>query len=231
MPYEDLEKHWLRVLDNLEYALDHPNDPHVSTEGLMTRWGALMVESSQRAFVDQRFGDYEWPPRYPGMEPPFLNIAGAIADFASGRTKPKPNRFQDRPALVDEGMRGGLWGSISFNVPSPHDVEVGSPKDYAKLQNDGGESEVKIDQGAFDRAKEWLFHSRAPFYTKKGKDPYVQKIWPAMVRWRMTGENFHQQVAARPFLGVTARTAEYMIRATEEYFQGEQRGGAASAAG
>src|SRR6185369_17124474 len=111
----------------------------------------------RRAFPDQGLGDLKWLPRYPGQSSPKLNIAGVLADFASGRTTPKPNRFEDRPALIDEGMRGGLQGSITENVISDTTVRIGSDKAYAAIHQEGGESEITVTKDMQDKIRNWLY--------------------------------------------------------------------------
>ena len=214
MSYEDVQKRWLKVLDDLERALDNANTPTRNPKGLMTRWGAMMVEVSQRAFLDQRLGDVEWPPRYPGMQPPIINIAGALSDFNAGKKNPKPNRFQDRLALVDEGMRGGLWGSITFRADQDG-VEVGTNKPYAKLHQEGGGSFIRVSEDAYRRGRDWLFTKKgAP---RKGREGFVPKLWPALFR-----RFFKQWVLPRPFVGITDELAKDMVQETARYFEREQ---------
>jgi phage gpG-like protein len=213
----------LRRLDAIEKAIEDPERSKIGQEGLMRRWGALLVSASQDAFVKQTFGGHDWPARYEGMEPPFINIAGALADFEGGRSSPKPSRFQDRPALVDEGLRGGLWGSITYAVPDPRSVQVGTNKPYAQVHNEGGTTQLFIGTEGKKRVQDWLFKKKAPFEPRKGREGYVGKLWPAAVR----GVLF-QKIAKRPFLGVTEDTAKDLVRATEDYFREELGGGAAT---
>lgn len=212
--FEDVKRVWLRKLDELEKSLEDANRPEHNSTGLMTQWGALMVEASQRAFVDQRFGDKDWPPRYPGMAPPFLNIAGSIQDFNAGRSAPKANRFKDRPALVDQGMAGGLMGSITF-AAEKDSVEVGTNKPYAQLHQEGGESFLKVTEEGRRLGREWLFTKKGD--PRKGREGYVKHLWPALFRGFL-----RQNVAPRPFLGVTPQLAEDLVRTTETYFEREQ---------
>lgn len=216
-PFEETKKRWNRVLDNLECALDQPNRPQVGTEGLMKQWGALMVESSERAFVDQRLGEHEWPARYEGMEDPFVNIAGALQDWNSGRSSPKPNRFSPRPALVDQGLSGGLWGSITFSA-SKDEVEEGSNKAYAKLQQEGGMSTIRVSEDAYRRGRAWLFDNKGN--PRAGREGYVKKLWPFLFK-----RVLRQNVARRPFLGITEELATDLIKTTEKYFEQQALGG------
>jgi len=217
-PTKPVRDRWLKALDELERNLDNPNRPHDGAEGLMKQWGALLVETSQRAFVDQRLGDDEWPPRYPNMEPPFINIAGALSDFNAGKSKPKNNRFNERPALVDQGLAGGIWGSITF-AASKNEVEVGTNKPYGKIHQEGGESDIAVTDEGYRKGYDWLFTDRIGTAVK-GREGYIKKLWPALSR-----RFLHQNVAKRPFLGVTAEAGQDLVKATQEYFEGEQLGG------
>lgn len=136
-------------LDRLREALRDPSD-------LTKQIGAMGVGSAQRAFKDQALGDLKWPARYEGMSPPFLNIAGAIQDFNAGRKKPKPNRFVDRPALIDEGMRGGMMGTLTFRAKSPFISEWGSDKPYALQHQQGLQSEVRVTEQGYRLGQAWL---------------------------------------------------------------------------
>ena len=148
----------------------------VSPRALLKQVGQLVAKDCRKAFPEQKLGDIRWEERYPGQRSPKLNIAGALQDFISGRTAPKPNRFQDRPALVDEGMRGGLQGSITENVISDKTVRVGTNRVYAALHQEGGESTQTVTKDAQDRIRNWLYPQRRVFEgkgfaTKKGFRP------------------------------------------------------------
>jgi len=130
----------------------------VSPRALLKQIGAIVTKDCRRSFNDQALGDIKWPERYPGQRRPKLNIAGALAEFISGATAPKPNRFADRPALIDEGMRGGLQASITYNVVSDTTVRIGTNKVYAALHQEGGQSEDQtIDTGTQERIRNWLY--------------------------------------------------------------------------
>lgn len=143
-----LKQHILARLDRIEKATKDPSK-------LIKQLSAIGLTSAEKSFKDQALGDIEWSERYPGMAPPVLNIAGAIKDFNAGRKEPKPNRFQDRPANVDEGTRGGLWGSLTATT----DDEVvgwGSDKEYASLMQEGGTMNQDISLQAKWRIWEYL---------------------------------------------------------------------------
>lgn len=144
-----------KKMAKLRESLDKP-------DRLMKKIGALAVGESQKAFENQALGNIQWPERYPGMKPPFLNVAGALQDFNAGRKAPKPNRFQDRPALVDEGQRGGIWGSLTFKLTGNHSVEAGSNKPYANTHQEGaerGENFIPVTETAREGIRNWLYNA------------------------------------------------------------------------
>lgn len=145
----DVHAYFKDRLDRLREALKDPSD-------LTKQLGAVGVGSAQRAFKDQALGDLKWPARYEGMEPPFINIAGALQDFNAGRKKPKPKRFVDRPALIDEGMRGGMLGSLTFQSRNPFVAEWGSDKPYALGHQLGLQSEVRVSETGYKLGQAWL---------------------------------------------------------------------------
>lgn len=141
---------FLKQLRGISREIVHPR-------ALLKQVGELVAKDCRRSFNEQRLGDIHWEERYPGQRLPKLNIAGALQDFISGRTAPKPNRFQVRPALIDEGMRGGLQGSVTKEVISDKTVRVGTNRVYAALHQAGGESTQNIDKPTQDRIRNWLY--------------------------------------------------------------------------
>lgn len=207
---------------------------------LLKSMGKLGLASSQEAFQLQSLGDLTWMERYPPMPPPKINLAGALSDFNSGRIAPKPNRFQDRPALVDEGMRGGLWGSLSYRISPPNAVEWGTNKQYAALHQMGGVSRQIVTFGAKERIKDYLKKSKAKATRakismglrprKKGeRAPRMGGIAAAsaMVNYEaakklkplLNMNTFIQSVIARPFVGVTARLEVDFKRMIRDYVE------------
>ena len=197
-----------KKMAKLRESLDKP-------DRLMKKIGALAVGESQKAFENQALGNIQWPERYPGMKPPFLNVAGALQDFNAGRKAPKPNRFQDRPALVDEGQRGGIWGSLTFKLTGNHSVEAGSNKPYANTHQEGaekGEVFITVTQTARDGIKDWLYTSRGK--VRSGRDGYVPKLKPLLSELFYT-----QKILARPFVGVTDDFEQDAIAETKDFFE------------
>lgn len=213
---------------------------------LLTAWGKLGVAASQKAFQDQAFGGEAWKERYPGMKPPFLNIAGTISDFNAGRSNPKPNRFQNRPALIDEGMRGGIWGSITFEVQGKDSVLWGTNKPYASVQMKGGTTTMPITGGAKERIANWLLKDEGkktllkdgkpvkgagfllPKKQKEGAFQPLTKPKSKLVRqgregyvaklWPMLKKDvLTTHVVARPFMGIPQDLADEMLKASDMF--------------
>lgn len=127
-------------------------------DDVMTQIGVLGVAASQKAFREQSLDGDKWPVRYPNQADPFINKAGALSDWASGRKSPKPNRFDRTPALIDTR---NLKNSLTSKSGSEF-ARWGTNMEYARDNQDGGESEIKVSPSTKQRMKEW-------FYTPKGK--------------------------------------------------------------
>lgn len=205
-------------LQKLKAALNQPGQ-------LLAMIGALVVNDCRRAFHRQALGDIQWQERYPGMASPKINIAGALADFISGRPSPKPNRFQDRPALIGEGMRGGLQASVTYRVAGKDTVMVGSNKPYASLQQEGGTSEQTYGEDVKKRIETWLFKQRrrpgprgGRFEPRRNREGYVKHLAPLLHK------NVHRQrVIARPFIGVTDNAERQIRMAVQRFFVEAQK--------
>jgi len=220
-----------RQIELLRSQLKDPNKPLLSGKTLMKWIGALGVASSQKAFREQGLGDIKWEPRYPDQEAPKFNIAGALMDWKAGRKSPKPNRFQDRPALIDEGIRGGIQGSLTFNVSGPLSVSWGTAKPYAEKHQKGGTTTIVYDDATRQRISEWLYK----------KPPQKRKVTKGILRTNKvsTGlgrsqrrsdyekhiaplvhsNQWTQRILARPFVGITDEMAKDCEEAIKIYFR------------
>ena len=121
--FADLEEG--AVMDALGELLDNPRR-------LLNLIGLIGVAYAQQSFEEQKLSDKPWAPR---MNP---NIPGIINDVNEGKD-PRPQRFTDRPALVDTG---NLQASIAHEVISDEEVDVGSKLPYAEVHQLGGTSET-----------------------------------------------------------------------------------------
>lgn len=240
----DFSKTILAQTAKLNVLLEKP-------EGLMKQIGALGADTARRSFQDQALGDWSWPPRYPNQGEPFINIAGAVQDFTDGRNFPKPNRFQRRPANVDEGKRGGLWGSISNNAPSVFIAQWGTNKDYSAILQGGGVSVQKITPTTRSNYAEAVKKARKKVKSFKGRDVVVserttkktkgltkterttfkskflqdaedQKNALQKMAFIFHADELQTQVNQRPFLGVTDQFEADAIRTVQKYFFNRQ---------
>lgn len=223
-----------RQLERLKEQLIDPNKALLGGQKLMKWIGAQGVAVSQKAFLKQELGDIKWPARYPNQDEPKFNYAGALMDWKSGRASPKPNRFQDRPAVVDEGMRGGIQGSLTFRVTGPLAVRWGSGKDYARLQHDGGYTSIPFDKATLDRMLAWLYKA-VPQKRKTVKPEYKGKVTVGRKRVDrgVYAKHVHkivnsfpqwdQTVIARPFVGITDTLEKDFKASIKMYFDKFQR--------
>lgn len=203
-----------------DHALQNPNAPVRSKEGLLKQWGAILKETSQRAFVDQSFDGAPWEPLYGGkQEPPFINIAGALADFEGGRSAPKPNRFKDRPALRDSQT---LMNSMTYEVKDKT-LEYGTVVEHARIHQEGGTTWIKISKEALTRIRSWLwqkklYDKKGGMNWRKGREGYG-KIWNPAVKAASGG--LQHEIIRRPFVGIPPSVAQNLMKATELYYKKE----------
>ena len=208
----------IEKIDKLRQALKRPQE-------LLEMIGDLVTKDCILAFHNQALGDIEWPERYPGMKTPFINIAGALQDFIDGRSSPKPSRFSPRPALIDEGARGGLLSNLTFRVIDGHTVRVGTIKPYAGLHQHGGVSTQTYGADVQERIQKWLFKERkkpgprgGKYTPRKGREGYVEKLAHLIHKTSHT-----QNVIARPFIGITDNAASEIKMTIERFFVKAQR--------
>lgn len=177
-------------------------------ETLLDSIGLLMVAESMQAFEQQSFGGEDWPERYPNQSSPFINVAGAVRDFASGRSEPKDRRFDRRPALRDTSR---LMSSIAHQVQGGDTVEVGTTVPYASVHQFGGTSSQPVTQATKTRIASWL-------KTAKGK-PFRGKLGPVF-----HVEQWETDVVRRPFLGITPALEKDIPEMVAEHIR-EEAGG------
>ena len=168
--------------DELKRLLDDPRP-------ILALAGVIMAAGSEKAFVDQRFGSFTWPERYQDLTEPFINIAGAVSDFESGKDRPLPRRFLRRPALIDTGT---LANSITSEVLGDEEVEVGTTVEYANQHQLGGLSSILVCEAGKGRMADWL-------RTPEG-EPYRVHL---MALTQPTVTQLDTEVAQRPFVGIT----------------------------
>jgi phage gpG-like protein len=211
-------------------------------DALLDAVGALLVRTSQRAFAEQRLGDVIWPERYEGGPEPFVNVAGLIADFNAGKTKPPNRRFDRRPALFDTG---GLARSVSYRRVGADTVEAGSTEPHAGIHQQGGETTQPVTAETKSRLWKWLKGRRTGLARKRkklgqrdftktaseqaaasGAAEQAESGHKALMRrlgWLMN-KNTHElatKVHRRPFVGITDSDADEIRELVESHVAGE----------
>lgn len=224
-----------KQLAALKGQLKDPSKPLLSGQTLMKWIGLQGVAVSRRAFMEQKLGDIKWPARYEGQKDPKFNYAGALMDWKSGRPAPRPNRFQDRPALIDRGERGGLLGSITYRATGTLSVAWGSRFPNAAISQEGGVAVIPWDKATKERAMDWLYKTK-PIKGKMVKTQFKKgKVKVGVAKTRQRGdyaEHIHtlfaknpwtQRVAARPFVGIPETLAKDIKASVVLYFKKVQQ--------
>lgn len=201
----------LKAVVRLKRELERP-------EALMKKLGAMVLGASLDSFRKQELGQFKWAVRYPNQSEPKLNIAGAVSDFAAGKSSPKAVRFVDKPALIDEGYRGGLVASMTYRPLDSTSFEVGTNKPYAAKQFYGGPTEQPITQTVKQGIRKFLYKKNGG-YTKRG-EPYASKLEPLLKKRRL-----RTIVGSRPFVGIFSELWQDILKAIEEHYERFTGGG------
>jgi len=181
-------------------------------EPVLTEIGTEMMIESRRAFKAQKFGDFDWPPRYGGIPfPAKINYAGALQDLTDG-PRVKDRRFNDYPALKDSGLLGR---SINFQVMGKDSVRVGvtgPAAKYAGNQQWGIESTQDIPGDAIDKLDEQI--------DDETNEERLDGLHALRARLERDGSVLTTKVQQRPFLGVTDEMQEKIPRILSDHFNG-----------
>jgi phage gpG-like protein len=198
---------------------------------VMQSAGLMLKRESDRAFDEQRMGEFEWPKRYPGQGEPFVNFA-AVLQAANRGQEPNSERFFARtPALRGTG---DLQKSVDWAV-SGNEVTVGSRLGYAGLHQRGGESSFEVSDTARRVLRNWAFRGTTaqrlgvtaasfaamqdPADTRKTRrrlpkamDARTRKVFALSYLHRWS-----QKVIRRPFVGLTDRGQNRLREMVEHY--------------
>lgn len=186
--------------------------------GVIGQIVARVLESqSQRAFLEQKLGDFAWPERYPSQEDPFVNIA-ALVNFTNDGGTIRSRFFDRRPALMGTG---DLAGSISGTVKGDL-VILGSSKSYAGIHQWGGTSSQPVTETAKKTIARFIgFEKKDGKWKRKKKlgskqeeqsKKYHFKLLPLLAK-----DQLETQVNQRPFLGITEDNEQEMVDTIEAY--------------
>lgn len=205
----------LKAVIRLKQELQNP-------QRLMKKLGAMVLGASVDSFKLQRLGQFKWEPRYPQQKAPKLNLAGFVADFANGRPTPKPIRFVDRPALIDEGFKGGLVASMTYKPLDATSFQVGTVKPYAATHQYGKTTSQTITEQMKEAMRRWLYTRSGrlgPAWWMEGK--YKKKAAPYAdkVEGLLQLERLDTKVGKRPFVGIFAELWTDILRAIEDHFK------------
>lgn len=175
-------------------------------ERILEQVGVLMESASQKSFGDQEFGSFKWPGRYPNQTAPFVNLAGAVADWNAGGNI-KARRFQPRPALFDTGA---LAASIRSRVIGRDKVEVGSALDHAAIHQWGGISTQPVTEDVKKKVAKFLLSAEGVAYRPKLRF----LLQPGRT-------SLDTEVVQRPFLGIHEELERDIVATIEEQVAGE----------
>jgi len=160
-------------------------------QAVLKQIGAYIAGRAQKAFKDQRLGDFKWPVRYPNQKGPKINVAGVISDLITGSSI-KKFRFVNKPALQGTGkLKNSLDPDKSVNMMGTHTVQVGTVLPYAAQHQWGLKSPA---QPLTKSVRQGL----SKFLKKKKNKQYRPILGPLFQR-----ESLVTETNQRPFLGLT----------------------------
>jgi len=179
---------------------------------------ARIVESqSQRAFIDQKLGEYSWPERYPNQDEPMVNLA-ALVNHTNDGGQILSRFFDRRPALMGTGA---LVNSLSATTGSGF-LEVGSVLPYAATHQWGGPTVLPITDtakktigrflGMEKKQDGWKTKKNMGAKQKENREKYWGKLMPLLGKSQL-----QTMVNQRPFIGITPENDEEIADSIEEY--------------
>ena len=176
----------------------------------------ILISQTQMAFAEGGLGGEPWPVRYPKMQAPFINKAGALNRLNRGLGV-VPSLFNRTPVL--RGTTGFLLDAVSpgstrfSRMAKTNTVEVGwgsgPPRQYAGLHQMGGESRQRITEAA--RRKLTQETNKAKGQKKKalGRMGFIYKQDVLVTK-----------VHRRPMLGIIPETKEEIREFLVDYVEG-----------
>lgn len=195
-------------------------------ERILNQIGIKLLADAQKAFRNEEFDGEKWPARYPGQKPPYVNIAGLIADFIAGKTKPPARRFQNRPAGVDtKQTKNSLTVGRAISV-DPLSVTVSSNTDGAIAMSTGGTTVQQITKQVKERLAAWMRTAKRRIKRRQGDNRPIRDEDSAAARlgWLFSKKSLVTKSAVRPFLGLSRKSAAEIVRITGGEFIKEAEG-------
>jgi len=183
--------------------------------------GKALKELIAERFENSGNEGLPWLEQYPTAKEPWINLAGAVSDWAKGKAEPDAKRFSKQPPLVDSGA---LKDSMSYRVVDKG-VEVTSNSEYADLHNTGGTSVQKITRGMRDKIRKFIasketrlqrFASGAlgpllPSFVKPEQSPWREKLG-----FLLRADQLSTDLVKRPFMESTPRLEEALAERIEQ---------------
>jgi phage gpG-like protein len=219
-----------RILARLGRTLNNPKP-------LVLALAKIVNSSCKKAFEVQRFGEIIWPARYPNQKSPKLNIAGAVRDLSEG-PRIDARRFQDRPALKDQGhLKAAIHPVITG---SSFEMAVAAPaNNYAQVHQTGGKSKQAITstiKANFEKYLESMKTKKGNF-RKPGKKMAAgmaaqgllgggSMLYSTIVNrlgFLRTVNELVTTVNRRPFLGLTDEAKQHCMMTIQDAFPDAQR--------
>jgi phage gpG-like protein len=175
-------------------ALEDLTDP-------LNQAGALIVARSQDAFREQKSPDgAKWQPR---MTP---NVPGIVASLNQGR-KPLSRHLKPGPSLLNTGR---LRRSINWKA-GPDFLEVGSNLSYADTMQSGGKTSHTLQPTGRRTLAEWMRTATG----RRHRDD---------LGWLFSQPSFDVEVAARPFVQITADDERIIEERVQAHFEDAANG-------
>lgn len=200
-------------------------------EKLLKLFGYAAASEAQKSFDRQGLNHAnEWPERYPGMDEPIVNIAGALMDLAKG-PRIKPHRFENRPAVIDTGLlRRSLSPGGAVKITGTFSVEVGTTVPYGSAQQFGAEFDIPVTDAQKDNLREWYRREKGAA-KRLDNQPLSAGLSAMRSEWLrgvmkklgplLNVDSIHQTVLARPFVGLNADLGTSMRRIAIDFYAGK----------
>ena len=183
------------------FPVDKLESSFRNIETLLIHVGAIWKAHTALAFEDQRLGEWEWSPQYPGMDSPWINVAGALSDLNQGSFV-KPQRFEQAgpgghgKVLHDTGqLKSSIDWSTDMSKNSVKLYATGFPATYAGFHQWGSppDSSMEVKPIARDTLARQLKTG-----TGLGKKKALKQLG-----FLFQVDSMETSITQRPFLGFT----------------------------
>lgn len=180
----------------------------------LKRIGALVTSRTQQRFVTQESPeDGPWAPR---MNP---NIPGIISDLERGAAV-KGRRWQDRPALVDNGS---LRQSISWRLEGTDTTVIGTVDPHASIQQFGGPRSIPVTPKVKDGIRGMLKKFRRKERRHWAAAPGFMED-PTKLAFLLHTDTFEFKIIPRPFVGLSDQDEDDVLELIRSSFLGDALG-------